>query len=233
MNTAKEILDQLDQCAEQYVFPMLDNGYIYPGDVRLTIYRDNVDWLMILEHFGANPRTLGYASFQNCLYVFGSKLPRQPGTANESFLEPMASAPGDWIFDAEFGWNVVDGAHSVLLRGQLVEFDLSSTALERKGIELYDGQRDAVAVMRSLLPEHRDLILASDAELAARNPHGLPLWLRLDEWHHPDLAKEELPSQSETFQMLAAAIATGDKSKYCPTKSPNTHWKNWPEGGTL
>lgn len=128
---------------------------------------------------------------------------------------------------------MVDGAHSVLLRGQLVEFDLSPAALKHKGIELFDGQPDAVTVMRSLLPEHRNLLLASDAELAARNPHGLPLWLRLDEWHHPDLVKDELPSQSETFQMFADAIATGDKSKYRPTKAPNTHWKNWPDGGTL
>ncbi len=212
---------------------MLDNGYIYPGDVRLTIYRNDSDWLMIVEHFGANPRTLSYGSFQNCLHLFGSKLHRPPGTANEDFFEPIASAPDDWIFEEDYEWNVVEGAHSVMIRGHYIEFDLSPATLKRKGIELSNGQKDAVAVMRSLLPEHRDLLLASDAELAARNPHDLPLWLRLNEWHHPDLAGGEQPSQSETFQMLAEAIASGDKGKYQPTKKPNTHWKHWPEGGTM
>jgi hypothetical protein len=55
----------------------------------------------------------------------------------------------------------------------------------------------------------------------------------LDEWNHPDLANSELPSQSETFQQLAQVLATGDTSKYWPSKAPNSHWKNWPDGGTL
>jgi hypothetical protein len=128
---------------------------------------------------------------------------------------------------------VVDSAHAVTVRSQRIELDLSSENLKRKGIELSNGQKDAVTVMRSLVPEHRDLLLASDGELAHRNPHGLPIWIRLDEWNHPDLVNGEMPSQSEAFQMLAEAIASGDKKKYHPTLLPNTHWKNWPDGGTL
>jgi hypothetical protein len=233
VDTPKEILDQLDQCAAKFTFPMLDNGYIYPGDVRLTVYRNDSDWLMILECLGANPRTLGYGSFQNCLHLFGSKLHRAPGTANEDFLEPISSCPDDWIFEEDSEWNVVDGAHAVTIRNQRIELDLSPANPTRKGIEISEGQKNAVTVMRSLVPEHRDTLLASDEELAQRNPHGLPIWMRLDEWHHPDLVNGEMPSQSETFQMLAEAIASGDKHKYRPTQAPNTHWRNWPDGGTL
>jgi hypothetical protein len=102
VNTPEEILAQLDQCAAKFTFPMLDNGYIYPGDVRLTVYRNDSDWLMILECLGANPRTLGYGSFQNCLHLFGSKLHRAPGTANGDFLYPISSCSGDWIFEEDF-----------------------------------------------------------------------------------------------------------------------------------
>ena len=188
---------------------------------------------MILECFGANPRTLSYGSFQNCLHLFGSNLHRLPSTANEDFLNPISPSPDGWIFEEDFEWDVVDDARSVMIREQRIELDLSDGSLKRKGIELLEGQKDAVTVLRSLIPERRDLLLASDEELAQRNPHGLPMWMRLDQWHHPDLANGELPSQSETFQMLAEAIASGDKDKYCPTKAPNTHWKNWPAGGTL
>lgn len=41
------------------------------------------------------------------------------------------------------------------------------------------------------------------------------------------------PSSYETWQLLAKVIATGDKSHYKPTMEPNTHWKNWPESGSL
>jgi len=61
----------------------------------------------------------------------------------------------------------------------------------------------------------------------------LPQRLRLDEWYHPDLADEQLPSQCSTFQMLAAAIAENNLSLYKPITPSNTHWLDWPEGGKL
>ena len=47
--TFDEILAQLDWAAKRFGFQMLDNGYVYPADVRLSIYRDSKDWLMIVE----------------------------------------------------------------------------------------------------------------------------------------------------------------------------------------
>jgi hypothetical protein len=32
--------------------------------------------------------------------------------------------------------------------------------------------------------------------------------------------------------MLAKVLVTGDAAHYKPTKPPNTHWSNWPGGGT-
>jgi hypothetical protein len=45
----QEILQQLDTEAESYVFPMLDNGYYYHGDQKLTIFRDEKRWAILLE----------------------------------------------------------------------------------------------------------------------------------------------------------------------------------------
>ena len=228
-----EILDQLD--AAEFGFPMLDNGYIYPADARLSIYRDADNWMMIIEVLGAySPRTAGYDSFQNCLHIFGSNLHRLPGTANNDFLYPIGPCPDDPLFADEYEWFAKDDAHCLMIRNKEVHLDLSPAALAAKGIALVDPPRiDPACILRSLLPEHRSLLLASEDELQQRNPKNLPLWLRLDEWNHPDLAISERPSASETFQMLAAAIATGDKTRYQPTRAPNTHWRNWPEGGTL
>lgn len=41
------------------------------------------------------------------------------------------------------------------------------------------------------------------------------------------------PSVYETWQLLARVIVTGDPSAYKPTMPPNTHWRNWPESGSM
>jgi hypothetical protein len=106
--------------------------------------------------------------------------------------------------------------------------------LRQRGISLIEPPKvDPPALLRSLLPEYRELLLASESELEARNEYHLPMWLQLEEWYHPDCASKEPPSGCETFQMLAEAIATGNKGAYHPTHEPNTRWQNWPEGGTL
>jgi hypothetical protein len=105
--TAEAILSQFDEAAERFVFPMLNNGYVYPADVRLTLYRDDKGWLMILEVLGAySPRTTGCESFQNCLHLFGNRLDRKPGTANEDFLHPINSLADNPLFSDEFDWNL-------------------------------------------------------------------------------------------------------------------------------
>ncbi|OGX87765.1 hypothetical protein BEN47_01010 [Hymenobacter lapidarius] len=41
------------------------------------------------------------------------------------------------------------------------------------------------------------------------------------------------PSSYETWQQIAKVLITGDISHYYPTQTPNTHWSNWPESGSL
>lgn len=53
-------------------------------------------------------------------------------------------------------------------------------------------------------------------------------------WHHPNVVDPaEVPSGSETFQQLAQVLETGDVGHYHPAQAPNTHWRNWPDGGSL
>jgi hypothetical protein len=233
--TPKSILEQLDLAASEFTFPMMDNGYVYPADVRMTVYRDTTRWLMNIEILGSGwPRKGGYHSFQNCLHLFGNAIHRKYGTANEDFLDVIENLPDDPLFDEQYDWCVRPQTAAVKIRGNRVPIDLSLEALELAGIHLMEPPNiDPPAVLRSLLPQHRELLLATDQELEARNVHRLPQWLRLNEWFHPDLASNELPSKCETFQMLAEAISTGRKNVYRPEKAPNTKWQNWPEGGTL
>jgi hypothetical protein len=45
--------------------------------------------------------------------------------------------------------------------------------------------------------------------------------------------QENRPSAYETWQQIAKVIVTGDPAHYQPTIAPNTHWKNWPQSGSL
>jgi|MudIll2142460700_1097286.scaffolds.fasta_scaffold118528_2 hypothetical protein len=231
--TRKVILDQLDACAREFTFPMLDNGYIYPVDQRMHIMRSDTMWMILIEAVGFNPRAGGIDGIQNCLHLFGSDLHRQPGTANEDFLNPF-DYHQEKVFDEEYLWEVNPHLEHIIIRGQRVPVDLRPEQLTAKGIALIEPPKiDPPALLRSLVPEYRNLLLATPDELAQRNPHGIPRCLVLEEWNHPDVRGEQLPSQSETFQMLASVIETGRLDEYRPSLPPNTHWSNWPEGGTL
>ncbi len=230
----QDILWQLDECAKLFTFPMLDNGYIYLADVRLSAYRDETRWALIIEVLGANPRASGHDSLQNCLHCFGNCLKRPPGTANEDFLFCTSDGVDGPTFDSEYSWYVEQNTHTIHIREDLVQFDISDDNLLSKGITPAEPPRvNGAELLRSLVPEFSVPLLATDEELGARIPPDLPLAFHLDEWHHPDLVRGELPSESRTFQMLADAIVGDNPSHYEPTQPPNTHWRNWPNGGSL
>jgi len=238
--TREEILSQLDDCAHGYEFPMLDNGYNYPADVRLSAYRDEMRWAIIIEDLNCHNRAYQHDAFSHCAYCFGNCLKGSPGLGKD-FTSSTSDSPNESIFvdgdDSveENGSAIVrSDLKEILIRDQIVPVDLTPENLLAKGIALEEAPIiHDYELLRSLLPENRDLLLATEEELHQHVPSDLPLLLRLDEWHHPDLSGDELPSESETFQMIADVLVTGNINRYSPTKAPNTHWSNWPEGGTL
>ncbi|MGH7172780.1 MAG: DUF7003 family protein [Gemmataceae bacterium] len=235
--SATDILKQLDDAARTIQFPMLDNGYMYLATVRLHAYRDDprwsddFRWALVIEDLGWFNRAY---EVWNILHCYGNCLKRPPGTANEDFLRMVEDGPEGPLFDEEFGEYVHERAQTARIRGKVVPINTNVDFFAAKGIELIEPQKvHGFELLRSLLPEHRDLLLATEEELRQRVPPDLPCLLRLDEWAHPDLCDGELPSDSETFQMIAEVLVSGEPARYAPTKPPNTHWSNWPEGGTL
>lgn len=232
--TIGSVLSQLDQAAADFTFPALDNGYAYPADVRLTIYRDPMRWAMVIETVEHSPRGGGHDGLRNVLHVYGNCITGGPGPENADFIPRTADPPEGPLFSEECDWALITKAGTILVRDHPIPFDLDDAYLQRKGITpAEEDQLSAIDLLRSLLPEHRELFLASDLEKRRRIPQDLPVFMTLDEWHHPDVTGSELPSGNRCFQMIADAIVTGDTTKYQPVLPPNTHWRNWPDGGTL
>lgn len=221
MTTADEIMAQFEQVAANEQFPFLDNGYIYPLDTRLSLFRDETRWAMVVELVGYSPRAFDVT---DTLHVFGNCLTTgEPGAGNDNILFRIDNyddvlAPEDEDSEPD----TYTGA-DLIVRGQKVGVDVPA------GTPLYK-------VMRAAAPNHRELFLADDTELHRQIPADLPLILRLDEWEPPDGDFDEFAPEvlaSETFQMLAEVLATGDVSRYQPRRAPNTHWSHWPDAGTL
>ena len=231
--TQSQILTQLDACAADYTFPMLDNGYVYLVDVRLSAYRTECYWALIIEHIGADYRAGGVF---NTLYCYGNCFTQTPGRAINGDIAILDASLYESALDDEDFWDIQHDTGTIKVRNTMVTYDVSPEALQRCGIgesQMDGSEVTIVELMRTLVPEHHALLLATEEELNQVLEVEVPLVIRLDEWHHPDLVKGELPSKNEAFQMIADVLVFGDPALYKPSLPPNTHWSNWLESGTL
>jgi hypothetical protein len=242
MMRAQEILDVLDRtCVGD--FPMLDHGYLSLAAMRLSLHRSPGDWAVVIELFGHHPRA-GLPEIWT--YTLASTIrDREPpprGTDPDKhsqwvaryhphdevhFFHPLRD--GDWHDATDVFGEVTD----VELRGRCVPLP-AREEYSRLGIELEHPDRVGLHELARFLAEvARDDVLATPHERRAHVPLELEEILVLDEWTHPDVACSERPSQLESFQQIARVLETGNVTLYRPTTPPNTHWKHWPEGGTL
>ncbi|MFZ1699232.1 MAG: hypothetical protein WBO10_00005 [Pyrinomonadaceae bacterium] len=223
---------------------MLDNGYVYPAASRLTAYYSPSDWALVIEVFGYSPRA-GDPDIH--VYTFASTLhkrdTRDDYVSEEAYLLYLANHPNDesrffWPIDGDYQDH--DNAEFVSVNAQCIFLRQSQFTLPdiseyaRHDIDLVDFPRVRVfELCRFLAATHRESCLATNSERRSSVRPEMEAILQLEEWHHPDLLSNKLPSASEAFQQLALALAKGDKSEYKPTEPANTHWSNWPEAGTL
>jgi hypothetical protein len=241
----QDILSALDKCCENFTFPLLDNGYVYPAATRLSLYRSLEDWAMVIEVFGFSPRS-GIPDIH--VYTFASRLRRAKSVddyvsrqAYEAYLSNNEHNESAFIHPIEEGaWSdpenselLASGDGTVLVRGNPVATPLPRDYASH-GITLEAPPRVHVfEFCRFLAASERNCILATSAERRGCVPPDLEQIMQLEEWNHPDVANNERPSGNAAFQSLADVLARGDVSAYQPSDTPNTHWTNWPEGGTL
>jgi hypothetical protein len=242
----EEILSILDCCCDAFTFPMLDNGYVYLAATRLSLYRSATDWAMVIEVFGFSPRA-GLPDTH--IQTFASRLkdrnsPEQY-VSREAYENYLANNPYNdtrFVFPIEEGnWQDPEGDELVAENASTV--DVRGLALplppldryEQNGVELQQPPRVHVYELCRYLAEiERGRVLATRQERRISVLPDMNQFLQLEEWHHPNVVDDDdRPSGSKTFQQLARVLTTGDVKLYRPSRSPNTHWRNWPEGGRL
>jgi hypothetical protein len=245
MTGSRDILDVLDKCCEAFTFPMLDNGYVYLAASRLSLHRSVEDWAMVIEIFGFSPRAGSPDTF---IHTFASKLrdrdPPEKFASRQAYDNHLARNPhnqmqavfpiddGDWQ-DADDRDFVSQYATHARVRGREIAIPTRAEC-ELHGIVLVEPPRlRTFELCRYLSAVAREGVLATPAERRINVFSEMKQILQLEQWNHPDIVESQLPSGSETFQQLARVLETGDTTLYDPSLPANTHWRNWPEGGTL
>ncbi len=227
--TQEDILHQLDIG----MFPSTENLYADYIDVRLSAYRDQTRWALIIEMLGVTDHEwCVHGGIHNWLYYWGNCL--LGDTQRMDLICMTADGPEGPTFDSDEPLTLHRDAKTIRIRDRLVPIDCSAATLAAKGITLRNPPFvEAADLLRLLLNDNRFLLLATEAELRRRLPFDLPLILRLDEWHHPEhlsydgrydarYPDDQFPSLSRTFQMIADVLVTGNPSLYQPIEEPNT-----------
>ncbi|KLV03829.1 hypothetical protein ABT56_17460 [Photobacterium aquae] len=241
--TSEQILKILDTCAEESTFPVLDNGYVYLAATRMSVYRSNEDWAIVIEVFGFSPRS-GDPDVQ--IYTFSSKLHNRNLSSNYAtedayngylksnpynesrFIYPIEN--DDWLDEKDLEYTKTKGV--CVLRGNKVLVP-ELPEYQKYGIELEEESPLTFEFCRFLAHKYRDLVLCTEDERRVSVSPELELLLQLDAWSHPDISRGDLPSSSNTFKQVVKAIEVGSAKSYKQTKDENTHWVNWPDAGTL
>lgn len=92
------------------------------------------------------------------------------------------------------------------------------------------------------IPSESEIKRAYEFNKASMQQNGMSLedLLRLTEKQNEEFKKlndenyaNNRPSSYETWQLIAKVISQSNPALYKPTLKPNTHWKNWPESGSL
>lgn len=246
-STREDILSLWDECYRRRRFLILDGGEEWPAGSRLTIYRNDNDWALVMEELCFFSPGGGHLGICDLIYRSGSNISVERKGAGKTYLHVTSDGEGEPAFLPPHQFDVNPNVKSIRVRGKIVKVDVSEYALKKKAIPLpkatqvnyrrVDGKCEAKTIppkllgqhlLWSLLPENREILLATDEERRDGLPREIPLFIQLDDWHHPPMMRDQLkPSQTETFKLLAEVIVAGDTSLYRPTLPANTDWRNW------
>lgn len=234
MKTSKDILEQLDSCASIFQFPVLDNGYAYLAGTNLTAFCDTNRWAIIIETICFNYRAGGHNGIVNCLYIFGNCLQFSPGMQNSNFLYLTDNFENVNTFDDDELFYLNPESSNFLLRNVKTPISHNRQEYSFNGISLENADKiKAFEFLRLLDKKYHEKLVATEDEIRMRIPSDIPQILKMRDWFHPDISSGEIPSENETFKLIATVLETERQDLFKPTKESNTFWGNWPESGTL
>jgi hypothetical protein len=252
----EDILATLDNSAKDGSagFVSLGHPYSYLIDSRINLFMGSENnWAIAVERLGYNPRAglvlLEVFYYGNCLKNLKVEINSDCGY---NTYEPINRV--NFLSTITEKETVKPDSETWIVRSQTINIGFTRQELIKNEIEMDTAREDIgiEAVARLAAKRHPNLFRATDEELYRAIPGDLKKILVLDEWYHKDfyllpmedevadykkqnkeIWLKDRPSSYETGRQLAKVLVSGDTSFYKPTVKANTHWKNWPESGSL
>ena len=224
----REILEDLDKHASEFNFPVLDNASVEFAAVRLSAFQGVTDWLIVFEVLGFSTKEV---EFVDDIYAYGSCIERE-GIIGEEI--PIASVPGQPLFDPETNECIADWSHWTIRIGKdEMSFSPTREDYAEAGIIIDRdsglGSLSEIELLRFLV-NHLDEVrlFLSDEALLSRftKCKNLTKFVQTTQWQHPNLAEEEKPSENISVRSLIEALCERNPLLFKHGR-PNTHWKFW------
>jgi len=187
MNKKEQILDTLDNSNDGFYksFVQLGDIYSYLIDSRLNVFRNDLQWAIVVESLRYNPRggmiELEIYYYGNCL----KDLEEYNGRKTNSYLvypvenENFLATTHDEIINNDAEYWMVRGRKLFLTHDRDDYANAEITLDNHEGIGIAEAAR-------FLIIEHSDMFRASDKELYKSIPQELEKILVLDQWYHKD-----------------------------------------------
>ncbi len=224
----------------------LEHGYTATADSRLHLFADEGRWALVMEKIGytspagATDCQLNY--FGNCVDPVReySEIGGRDQMSNTVSFDVISGASFESIENRtgteDEQWELVDPtATAVMVKGQAVDLPIDAEVLDSLGIPVREWNNprrliDYGALTRYLAATNPVAIRATDLEIRRQLPADLPKLMTIDRFQNLSLYERQLPSDVETYRLIAKVLATLDTSQWQPTVAPNNHWSKWESG---
>lgn len=223
----------------------LENGYCETAGSRIHLYADLTRWVIVFEKSGYQNRgtsaeiELNYIG--NCIDYPIDKYPERNYITNSSSIILIDPAEFERIENKEgvemetfelIGHDIKE----IKVRDKFVPFDNNYKNYEKVGIKIrdYDNPQKLIGfgdLIRYFHETNPQLINATEDEIQKYIPKDIPKLMTIENFHFESAyEKTNLPSQQETYKLLAKILTTRDTTNWKPTQKPNNSWKNWESG---
>lgn len=223
----------------------LEHGYCETAGNRIHLYSDSTRWVIVFEKSGYQNRgtsaeiELNFVG--NCIDFPIDKYSDLNYITNSSHVVLIDGTEYERIqnkdgVEMETFELIGQDIKEIKIRDKFVPFDNNYRNYRKVGIEIreYDNPKKLIGfgdLIRYLHETNPTLISATEDELRKHIPRDLQKLMTIDEFHFVSASeKTNLPSQQETYKLIAKVLTTRDTTNWKPTQKANNSWKNWESG---
>lgn len=217
----------------------LEHGYCDTASSKIHLYSDEIRWAIIFEKSGYQNRALA-AEIEldyvgNCINYNIEMNSERKYITNSKRINLIDYDEYQKISDEEQFELISNTSNTVNIHGQIIKIEQNKDKYIELGINLrdYDNDKNLISysdLIRFLNETNPEVIEATEDEIKSLLPNDLPKILTIKDFHFVSYYNDSLPSEQETFNLIADILVSKDISLWKPKLKSNNHWSNWESG---